>query len=59
MYPEFEWNEWQFSQTTPGYWEDLDNQHRFMKWLAYEEGVETPGISISSSFTSSFEQRIG
>jgi len=33
VYSDQEWYEWMFAQTSQGYWDDLDNQRTYVKWL--------------------------
>jgi hypothetical protein len=39
VYPEYQWNEWKFTQVSKGYWDNIENQKKFMTSLSRELGV--------------------
>jgi hypothetical protein len=39
-YPEHEWLPWKFSQTPKNYWEDVNNQRKFMEWASKELNIK-------------------
>jgi hypothetical protein len=36
IYPEYEWLPWRFNRVVPGYWDDVNNQKKFMEWASKE-----------------------
>lgn len=36
VYPDYEWLPWKFSWCPRNHWEDIDNQRKYMNWLAKE-----------------------
>jgi hypothetical protein len=36
LYPQKEWLPWKFSQLPSNYWDDVNNQIKFMNWAAKE-----------------------
>ena len=32
VFPDYEWLPWRFEHTPPNFWEDVNNQKKFMKW---------------------------
>jgi hypothetical protein len=43
VYPQFEWNEWQFTDLPATYWHSIQNQRAYMDWLASELGIHEQG----------------
>ena len=42
-FPEHEWLEWKFENKTPkGFWDNIENQRRYWKWLCNELNLEYP-----------------
>lgn len=41
FYPEHEWLEWKFSSVPNGFWEDSNNQLKFLDWLGKELGFKS------------------
>ncbi len=42
LYPKFQWQEWKFSITQRGFWQQRKNRRRYVKWLEGELGVSRP-----------------
>jgi hypothetical protein len=42
MYPDHDWQPWRFGAVSRGYWEDENNQHRYMEWICNELKIEHP-----------------
>ena len=38
MFPEYEWLEWKFKCCSKGFWENIENQKRYMGWLENQLG---------------------
>jgi hypothetical protein len=36
MYPEYPWLPWKFAQCPNSYWDDIQNQKKFVEWAANE-----------------------
>ena len=41
MYPEYDWLPWKFVRCPNSYWEDINNQKKFINWAANELGVQS------------------
>jgi very-short-patch-repair endonuclease len=41
IYPEYEWLDWNFNKTPQGYWDNKENQRKFMDWLGKKLSYET------------------
>jgi hypothetical protein len=39
VYPEYEWLPWKFQGTTRKYWEDINNQRKFLDWAAKQLNI--------------------
>jgi hypothetical protein len=40
VYPEYEWLPWKFKICPKNYWEDVNNQRRFMEWSARQLNIK-------------------
>ena len=40
IFPEHNWVQWNFS-LTPGFWNEMSNQRKFMDWLGSQLGVKS------------------
>ena len=36
LFPEYNWLPWKFNSVPNGYWNDKENQLKFMEWLFHE-----------------------
>jgi hypothetical protein len=36
LYPDYEWLPWKFGTTSMNYWDDVNNQIKFIKWAGKE-----------------------
>ena len=36
IYPEYEWLPWKFNKCPQNYWDDVNNQKKFMEWAGKE-----------------------
>jgi hypothetical protein len=43
VYPEYEWLPWKFVKTPKTYWNDVNNQRKFVKWA--EEALKIKEMS--------------
>jgi hypothetical protein len=41
IYPDHEWQAWRFRNVSGRWWEDLDNQRRYLRWFEAQEGIRT------------------
>jgi hypothetical protein len=41
IYPEHVWLEWQFTSVPRSFWNDVNNQKRFLEWASGELGVKS------------------
>jgi hypothetical protein len=39
VYPEFQWEEWNFSRVTAGFWKEKSNQKAFLDYVAKKLGI--------------------
>ena len=42
FYPNYEWLPWKFETCPRGYWENIENQKKFVKWAAKELNIKEP-----------------
>ena len=40
VYPEYEWLPWKFTKCPNFYWEDVNNQRKFLDWVGKELGIK-------------------
>jgi hypothetical protein len=40
VFPEYEWLPWKFPSTPKFFWDDVNNQKKFVEWAAKELGVK-------------------
>jgi very-short-patch-repair endonuclease len=57
IFPNYEWLEWKFIQTSKHYWENIDNHKKYAEWLGKELGYTEPehwynisGASIKNNY---------
>ena len=36
IYPEYDWLPWKFSKCANTYWDDINNQRKFVEWVGKE-----------------------
>jgi hypothetical protein len=56
VYPEYNWLPWKFKMCPLNFWEDVNNQKKFIEWAAQELNIKeiSDWQSVSRKVTSSF-----
>jgi hypothetical protein len=49
IYPNHQWLEWKFSSLRPSFWNERDNQRRFLQWVMKEKKLCSPKELASAS----------
>jgi hypothetical protein len=50
VYPDYEWLPWKFDKCPNGYWDDVNNQRKFMDWTAKQLNVNSVGDWVKVSY---------
>jgi hypothetical protein len=40
LFPDYEWLPWKFDKCPANYWDDVNNQRKFMEWAAKELNIK-------------------